>query len=205
MNVNSETRRLKQVQRGMHGRQKGFALVVSLLILVVLTLLGVSMFGNVGLQQRMASNTREKSRAFEAAQAALQYAQWWLTQGSNATHGVTCPTGTASSTPVVCTTALVNPTTVPWAFSNQYSGGALALNVQKISSGVSGGGANTFYNYPQFYIQYIGFSASTGGSLYRITAWAYGGNPNAVAVVQSVYLVGAGAGGSTPATSVSGT
>ncbi|AOV18273.1 hypothetical protein BJI67_15465 [Acidihalobacter aeolianus] len=204
--MNRTARMHKTLERSTHRRQEGFVLVVSLLILVILTLLGVSMFGNVGLQQRMASNTREKNRAFEAAQSALQYAQWWLTQGSNATQGVTCPPSSPSSVPLVCTTALSNPTTVPWAFSNQYAGGSLKLDVQQLnSSGVSSGGANSYYSYPQFYIQYIGFSSSTGGNLYRITAWAYGGNQNAIAVVQSVFLVGAGAGGSTPAKSVSGT
>ncbi|MEJ2480479.1 MAG: pilus assembly protein [Acidihalobacter sp.] len=56
-------------------RQRGFALIASLLILVILTLLGVSMFSGVGLQERMAGNLRTKTRALNAANAALSAAE----------------------------------------------------------------------------------------------------------------------------------
>lgn len=56
-------------------RQRGFALIASLLILVILTLLGVSMFSGVGLQERMAGNLRTKTRALDAANAALASAE----------------------------------------------------------------------------------------------------------------------------------
>ena len=56
-------------------RQRGFALIASLLILVILTLLGVSMFSGVGLQERMAGNLRTKTRALDAANAALAAAE----------------------------------------------------------------------------------------------------------------------------------
>ena len=52
---------------GVH--QRGFALIASLLILVILTLLGVS------LQERMAGNLRTKTRALNAANAALAAAE----------------------------------------------------------------------------------------------------------------------------------
>jgi type IV pilus assembly protein PilX len=55
--------------------QRGFALIASLLILVILTLLGVSMFSGVGLQERMAGNLRTKTRALDAANAALAAAE----------------------------------------------------------------------------------------------------------------------------------
>ncbi|WP_052064110.1 pilus assembly PilX family protein [Acidihalobacter prosperus] len=182
-----------------HARERGFALVVSLLILVILTLLGVSMFGNVGLQERMAGNTREKNRAFAAAQTALQYAQWWLTQGANATQGVVCNNAPSPSAPIrVCSNQLSSATTVPWTTASTYQPQSGVMTFS------SSGGVNTYNSAPQFYIQYIGPGIGTGGSLYRITAWGSGGNANAVAVVQSVYLVGGGGGGHTAANNLGG-
>jgi type IV pilus assembly protein PilX len=52
--------------------QNGFVLVTSLIFLVVITLLAVSAINSSTLQERMASNQREKSRARQAADAALR-------------------------------------------------------------------------------------------------------------------------------------
>ena len=59
-------------------RQNGIALVTCLLILVMLTLLAISMYRGFGLQNKIAANTREKERAFEAAESTLQYGEYWL-------------------------------------------------------------------------------------------------------------------------------
>lgn len=58
--------------------QKGSALIVSLLILVVLTLLGVSAMTSSGLEERMSGNSRDQNLAFESAEAALIDAQEYL-------------------------------------------------------------------------------------------------------------------------------
>lgn len=52
--------------------ENGFVLVTSLIFLVVITLLAVSAINSSTLQERMASNQREKSRARQAADAALR-------------------------------------------------------------------------------------------------------------------------------------
>lgn len=54
------------------GAQRGSALIISLLILVVLTMIGLSTMGGAGLQERMAGNSRDLSLAFQAAEAALR-------------------------------------------------------------------------------------------------------------------------------------
>ena len=61
---------------------RGYTLVVGLLLLVVLTLFAIGMFRSFGLQEKIAANTRDKQRALEAAQSALQYGEWWLGQGN---------------------------------------------------------------------------------------------------------------------------
>lgn len=51
---------------------RGAALVTSLLLLVVLTIVGVTSLGNTVLQERMAGNTRARDISFQAAEAALR-------------------------------------------------------------------------------------------------------------------------------------
>jgi type IV pilus assembly protein PilX len=59
-------------------QQTGAALVVSLMILLVMTLVGVSSLQTTALEERMASNTREREQAFEAAEAALRGAEEFI-------------------------------------------------------------------------------------------------------------------------------
>lgn len=51
--------------------QRGAALVVSLIILLIMTLLGVSSMQNTTLEERMAGNMRDQNLAFQSAEAAL--------------------------------------------------------------------------------------------------------------------------------------
>jgi type IV pilus assembly protein PilX len=52
--------------------QKGAALIIGLIILVVLTLIGVQAMRTSIVQERMAGNMRERNVAFQAAEAALR-------------------------------------------------------------------------------------------------------------------------------------
>ncbi|VAW91556.1 hypothetical protein MNBD_GAMMA21-1084 [hydrothermal vent metagenome] len=52
--------------------QTGSALIVSLSILLVLTILGVSSLRTTSLEEKMAGNSRDAQTAFEAAEAALR-------------------------------------------------------------------------------------------------------------------------------------
>ena len=53
-------------------RQKGVALAVGLVVLLVLTLIGVSSMSVTTLELRMASNLQSKNHAFQAAEAGLE-------------------------------------------------------------------------------------------------------------------------------------
>ena len=57
-------------------RQRGIALITSVMLLVVITLLAVSMFKGFGIQEKLAGNTLEKQRSFQAAQSVLQFGEW---------------------------------------------------------------------------------------------------------------------------------
>lgn len=55
--------------------QRGFSLIVGLIFLVAITLLGVIAMKNTVLQERMAGGMRDRSLAFQAAEAALRDAK----------------------------------------------------------------------------------------------------------------------------------
>ncbi|OHX11344.1 hypothetical protein BI347_16820 [Chromobacterium sphagni] len=165
--------------------QSGFTLIAALMILIVITIIGLSMMRSVGLQGRMAGNMREKGRAFEAAQSALQYAEWWL-QGNAGTQTVVSCSGAINS-PQICSNALAAPTTLPWSTGYSYTPPYLTLPVNGVS-----GGSQTFYQAPQLYIQYLGLNATGNGAIYQLTTLGYGGNAYSVVVLQSTYTLYSG-------------
>ena len=58
--------------------QRGSALVVSLMILMVMTILGITAMGSTTLEERMANNNRQHQLAFQSAESALRDAENWL-------------------------------------------------------------------------------------------------------------------------------
>lgn len=93
--------------------ERGISLIVVMVLLVITALLGIAILRSATLQERMSANTRDRGLAFEAAEAALRYAQQnvldaapdaaapnltWASVVPTAAHcanlGV-CPTGSA--------------------------------------------------------------------------------------------------------------
>jgi len=64
-------------------RNHGSVLILSLMILVVLTIIGVSSMSSSGLQGRMAGNFRDREIAFQAAETALAYAEAFANSNIN--------------------------------------------------------------------------------------------------------------------------
>jgi type IV pilus assembly protein PilX len=169
-------------------REGGFVLIASLLMLIVMTLLAVSMYHNFNEQENIASNTKEKGRAFQIAQSTLQYAEYVLEHdGPGLPAASNCPSTTMLNSITICsnTVNIVSPTSSsnPMTLGNgmQYKSMAPAITISTT------GGNITYYNYPQFYLQYLGAAPNAGGEIYQVTALGYGSTPNAVAVVQSTY------------------
>ena len=67
------------------GKQRGAVLIVALLMLLVMTILGVSGVGNSLLEERMSGNYRQSQASFQSAEFALNVAEDWLT--TNVTSG----------------------------------------------------------------------------------------------------------------------
>lgn len=174
--------------------ERGSALMISLLMMLLVALLGVSMMRSIGVETRMVGSTGEKQHAFQAAETALQYGEWWLGQIDNASIGVACSTAvTAVNSPIVCSNTQTQAalTTVPWTgFGAPYSAPSINGSSPLSSANLSStGGLGTYAGLPQIYIAYLGTTGSNQAKLYQVTAVGYGGNANAVAVVQSTYEV----------------
>jgi len=180
----------------------GFVLFIALIFLLILTLLGVLMFSSGSNEQRMAGNFQQKTRALLAADSAIGVAQQAIAQ-STITQSASC--SGLVTTPRICPyNSLPNPVLdTSWVGST-----AVAVRLGSATFGGTigaGSSPNAYASYPEYNIEQIpgipafpGYNLGSGqqyggGSpqikLYRITGWGLGGNANAVAVVQSLYLV----------------
>jgi type IV pilus assembly protein PilX len=183
--------------------QRGIALISSLLLLLVITIIGLSMFRSFPTQEKIAGNVREKERALHAATSAQQFAEWWLINNV-ATGDTVCAPQTAppnanlnAGAIPICSNqlyqllGLANPglvgTAVPWG------GGQIGVQYVPIGMTVGTGSAvltagdSTYAQSPMFYIADLGAAGDAQGEAYQIDAYAYGGSTNTVAVVESVY------------------
>ncbi|MBT3562982.1 MAG: pilus assembly protein PilX [Gammaproteobacteria bacterium] len=70
-----QTANLKRSYVGKQKRQSGVALFISLVMLLILTVLGLSSVQTTSVQERMARNARDTNLAFQAAESALKDAE----------------------------------------------------------------------------------------------------------------------------------
>jgi type IV pilus assembly protein PilX len=188
------------------------ALVTSLLLLLIITIIALSMFRSFGSQEKIAGNLREKDRALHAAVSAEQYAEWWLTTTNGAvaeSSPVTCTAAAAvlnanAGEGQICTLAssLTNLTlglspigtpagnvaqvALPWPTTYvQYSPPGMDTPAQPADPN----GDPAFFWTPGFYITDIGLAADGQGEAYLIDAFSSGATAGTVAVVESTYEV----------------
>ena len=174
------------------GAQSGLALVSALLMLIIITLLGVSLFLGVGLQQKAAGNSMEKTRALEVVQSVTTATERWLDANSQKLSPVTC------SSTVNDFRLCISPPNTPANPSTWMNSGATRVSLDQVNVS-AGGGLNTYAATPVVWVTYLGRATMGSGNLYEIDAQAYGGNTSTVAVVQAVYYVGLNTNNSTPA------
>jgi len=183
--------------------ERGIALITSLLLLIIITLLALSMFRSFGTQEKIAGNLREKDRALHAAESAQQYGEWWLLQGNNSAIGsVPCTAPLLNGTlglGQICSNWLdrdlgITITNVPWTTLGP-GGGKVGVTYQPQTMAVAAlGQAGTagnpaYYDLPTFYIADLGLARDSQGEAYRIDAFGYGSNQTTIAVVESTYEV----------------
>jgi type IV pilus assembly protein PilX len=168
-------------------KQTGVALFISLVMLLVLTIIGVSAVQTTSLEERMARNSRDRLMAFQAAESALRDAEAFLE-----TIVTTAPftdVGTAG-----LWTIAPFATTARWMQPNIWTGAGSVVAANAIQGVMTA---------PRFLIEhaatlvreenayqlddpYTG-SASDRIEIFRITARGVGGTQNARVLLQSTY------------------
>lgn len=159
--------------------QKGVALVIALVLLVVMTLLGLSAMRSVTLEERMTGQTFDRSLSFQSTEAALREAESW-TEANKPTPaaGATCTSDGVCGAPTAGSTDR-------WKDSG-FTGWKTASAVVS--------GPNTIT--PQYFIEYLGntfpcvpdnLSLGTDCKRYRITARSNAGSGRAAVMLQSIY------------------
>jgi type IV pilus assembly protein PilX len=149
-------------------RERGASLLVALIFLVVMAMLSVTLANMTTLEERMASNTRDRNLALQAAEAALRDAQVQLanpafragaptvvpTRGNDAAYWETCFVNAA----VPCNVTYTPTTAMPTL------------------------GAGAVAEQPRFIVERIGTTNN-----YRVTARAVGGSTDTIVVLQAEF------------------
>jgi type IV pilus assembly protein PilX len=172
--------------------QRGIALISSLLILLVLTILALAMFRSFGLQEKIAGNVREKQRALHAAEGAQSYAEWWLgTNSANPTVVCSSLLSANLGQGQICSNKLSDTVAsvagVPWSAAGALVG--VTYNPGNALTITTAAARDTYYSVPLFYIANVGISADGRGEIFQVDAAGYGSTANTVAVVESTLVV----------------
>ncbi len=160
-------------------QQFGAVLVISLIMLLLLTLIGITGMQTTSLEEKMAGNMRDKDLAFQSAESALKAAEASLSPtppafsdagtGGFYSAASTIPTATAIMTDSFWTTQPVATSTVA------NLGNGIAAPVYIIQQ------------LPAACFNPAGCPPNPTSTPYRITVRATGGSTNAVVILQSFY------------------
>lgn len=165
--------------------EKGSALIISLIFLLLLTILGVASMQSATLQERMSGNSRDRNIAFQAAEAALRGAEDELSKAvvpnfDNSQAGFRQQVNNSGS-------SRYWSTTYDWAVAAGADSGSQPYG------GVIGNVAAA----PRFVIEELPPTPAVGESVklgqleesgfYRVTVRAVGGTTDTAVILQSVY------------------
>ena len=173
--------------------QNGASLLVALVFLVILTMLGLMTFRVATLEERMAGNTRDRSVAFQAAEAALRDAESDVKclkyDGSAATakRGIGCVSGMtgadASCTDGLCCSvsglACIEPAAPVYQSKSMTAAPSVAYGTYSSAPSLTGVRAQ-----PRYLIEPFIWDKKR---YYRITARGYGLGSTTQVTLQEVY------------------
>ena len=168
-------------------RQEGVTLVIALILLLVMSLLGLSAMKATTMEEKMVGNTQDLNVAFEAAEAALRAAADDIENAEDTgfTDGCVlgyCTAGGGGDTDARWEDAGLDV----WSGSSQTVAGVAGVNSQPkyIIEKMSYTGAGSS---PSLV---VGYSAGSGGieNYYRVTARGTGASDTAVVMLQALYV-----------------
>jgi type IV pilus assembly protein PilX len=168
--------------------QRGVALFISLVLLLVLTIIGVSAVQTTSMEERMARNTHDSVLAFEAAEVALRTGETFLRNNVNST--ALFPAGGNNG----LWKASDYAQTERWDQANIWTGANSVVVPGNVITGVA--------EQPRYIIEWVASVQRTdnpyqqGSSysalfdrieIFRITARGVGGTTNARVLLQSTF------------------
>ena len=167
-----------------HGRERGAVLVTAMLLLLVLTVIGVTVMQMSRMQERMAGNSRDVNLAFQAAEGALRNGELYI--GDQDTRPLPCANGDCDSKVWVegsADGAVANKDAEWWEENGE------AFDLETIAG---------LAEEPQAVIEELGFVRTDGGvvmgqdppdgrDFYQVTSRSTGGSGQAEVVLQSTF------------------
>lgn len=155
-----------QISPGAANAQRGMALLVSLVFLLLLTLIGISSMQNANLQEKMATSVTLRNQSFQIAEAALR-------MGENAVqasaYALAVCSGTAQCAPPAESSSINAAGVYGTSGVNWVAAGNGFYGVQNLGATLNA----------------VNVPSNTSATLYRVTAVAVVGNVRSV--VESVY------------------
>lgn len=165
-------------------RQAGAVLFVSLIMLLVLSVIGVTAMQATTLEEKMAGNLRDQTLAFQASEAALREGEVWL---GDPTRTEPTAQGACSS---ACNTAVYRLNTYPDLFASAFWNSPAVRTYA--------GSLQMVATTPRYLIEYHSFipdslttgkQSDEGGRVtFRATSRGTGGSDVAQALAQSTYI-----------------
>lgn len=161
-------------------RQCGVVLFVVLVMMLLLTIIGVTAMNNVTMEERMAGNLRDSDLAFQAAEATLRNGENWLS-----------PLATLPSS---CNT---DPCVTVWNAGTLSGLSGQSDGWWNTHSRAGAGNISGLYANPRYILEelawvrdslVVGHTGTTGTDYYKVTARAVGGSQSAVSVMQTTFV-----------------
>lgn len=152
-------------------RQRGVVLVVALMVLLIITMIGVTSIQTTSLQQRMSTNLRDASLALQTADTGLRVAEAVIA-------GLATTGGFSTSGPYYISGNAPNP-----LIAATWTGSGVATATGSYGSAIA----------PQYFIELVGNSALSGGTATSISG--YGQSSGTTTVVFRIVARSTGATG----------
>lgn len=163
-------------------KQQGVILITGLILLLVITIVGISNMQSVILSEKMTYNMRDSSIAFQASESALYDGERWIQEQ------LTKPDAVVTCTTAPCAVWGQNILGVIWTQPDSW----WQANARSFSSTIYGLSAQ-----PRYVIEEFGFVPSelspeakakgSGYHYYKVTAYGSGEASTTKTVLESVY------------------
>jgi type IV pilus assembly protein PilX len=174
--------------------ERGVALIVGLIILAVLSLIGVAAFSVTTQEERMAGNSRDRIRAFEAAEASLRDCENAAETGGAAIFGTAAGMYVGPTSSATASIAENQSESTFWQNQNNSN------RVRQLTTFTNFTGTNGNAFPPSCVAELITLqpvqlspgsaqSSVTAVNIAHVIAHGYGVNPNTVVSLESYYAL----------------